>query len=88
MDAAKNNIKKNWLTPEQIPVKPVYTKEDLEGMEHLNYAAGLPPYLRGLIRQCIPCNHGPSASMQVFQLPKNRMHSTAATWLQARKGYR
>ncbi len=43
----KNNIKKNWLTPEQIPVKPVYTKEDLEGLEHLNYAAGLPPYLRG-----------------------------------------
>jgi methylmalonyl-CoA mutase len=28
-------------------VKPVYTKEDLEGMEHLNYAAGLAPYLRG-----------------------------------------
>ena len=44
---AKNNIKKDWLTPEQIPVKPVYTKEDLEGMEHLNYAAGLAPYLRG-----------------------------------------
>lgn len=36
-----------WLTPELIPVKPVYTKEDLEGMEHLGYAAGLPPYLRG-----------------------------------------
>nr|WP_320110572.1 methylmalonyl-CoA mutase [Draconibacterium orientale] len=45
--AAQNNIKKDWLTPEQIPVKPVYTKEDLEGMEHLNYAAGLAPYLRG-----------------------------------------
>ncbi|MFB6341097.1 methylmalonyl-CoA mutase [Saccharicrinis sp. FJH2] len=42
-----NGIKKDWLTPEQIPVKPVYTKEDLEGMEHLNYAAGLPPFLRG-----------------------------------------
>ena len=37
----------NWLTPEQIPVKPVYTKEDLEGLEHLNYVAGLPPFLRG-----------------------------------------
>ncbi len=37
----------NWLTPEQIPVKSVYTKEDLEGLEHLNYAAGLPPFLRG-----------------------------------------
>ena len=36
-----------WLTPEQIPVKPVYEKMDLEGMEHLGYAAGLPPYLRG-----------------------------------------
>lgn len=45
--AAQNNIKKNWLTPEQIPVKPVYTKEDLEGLEHLDYAAGLPPFLRG-----------------------------------------
>ena len=45
--AAKNNIKKDWVTPEQIPVKPVYTREDLEGMEHLNYAAGLAPYLRG-----------------------------------------
>ena len=38
---------KNWLTPEQIPVKPVYTAEDLEGMEHLQYAAGIPPFLRG-----------------------------------------
>ncbi len=44
---AKNKIEKNWITPEQIPVKPVYTKEDLEGMEHLHYAAGVAPYLRG-----------------------------------------
>ncbi|MDL2262951.1 methylmalonyl-CoA mutase [Bacteroidales bacterium OttesenSCG-928-I21] len=36
-----------WETPEQIPVKPIYIKNDLEGMEHLNYAAGLPPFLRG-----------------------------------------
>ncbi|MDD4225918.1 MAG: methylmalonyl-CoA mutase [Mariniphaga sp.] len=37
----------SWLTPERILVKPVYTKEDLEGLEHLEYAAGLPPFLRG-----------------------------------------
>ena len=43
----ENEIKADWVTPEQIPVKPVYTKEDLEGMEHLDYPAGLPPYLRG-----------------------------------------
>lgn len=36
-----------WNTPEQIPVKGSYTKEDLEGMEHLNYAAGIAPFLRG-----------------------------------------
>ena len=36
-----------WLTPELIPVKPIYTKDDLEGLEHLNYVAGLPPFLRG-----------------------------------------
>ena len=36
-----------WLTPELIPVKNVYTKEDLEGLEHLNYVSGLPPFLRG-----------------------------------------
>ncbi|MCD7711512.1 MAG: methylmalonyl-CoA mutase [Firmicutes bacterium] len=42
-----NGIEANWKTPEQIAVKPVYTKEDLEGMEHLNYASGLPPFLRG-----------------------------------------
>lgn len=34
-------------TPEKIAVKPIYSKKDLENMEHLNYAAGLPPYLRG-----------------------------------------
>ncbi len=36
-----------WTTPELIPVKPVYTSDDLARMEHLGYAAGLPPYLRG-----------------------------------------
>jgi methylmalonyl-CoA mutase len=39
--------REDWNTPEQIPVKPVYGQEDLEEMEHLNYAAGLPPFLRG-----------------------------------------
>jgi methylmalonyl-CoA mutase len=36
-----------WLTPERIPVKSVYSKDDLKGMEHLNYAAGIVPFLRG-----------------------------------------
>jgi len=32
---------------ENIPIKSFYTAGDLDGLEHLNYAAGLPPYLRG-----------------------------------------
>ncbi|HMQ52201.1 MAG TPA: methylmalonyl-CoA mutase [Anaerolineae bacterium] len=36
-----------WKTMEQIEVKPLYTEADLEGLEHLGYTAGLPPYLRG-----------------------------------------
>ena len=43
----EHHIDFNRLTAEQIPCKPVYGKEDLEGMEHLNYAAGIAPYLRG-----------------------------------------
>ncbi|MBO7724482.1 MAG: methylmalonyl-CoA mutase [Paludibacteraceae bacterium] len=44
---ANASNEENWLTPEQIEVKPIYTSEDLKGLEHLNYAAGLPPFLRG-----------------------------------------
>ncbi|MEY1638591.1 methylmalonyl-CoA mutase [Tenuifilum osseticum] len=41
------NVEADWLTPERIPVKPAFTETDLENMEHLNYAAGIPPFLRG-----------------------------------------
>ena len=36
-----------WETPEQIPVKPLYTAADLEGVDHLDTMPGLPPFLRG-----------------------------------------
>ncbi|MGL4909161.1 MAG: methylmalonyl-CoA mutase [Bacteroidales bacterium] len=42
-----NNEENLWQTPEQIAVKTAYTAADLEQMEHLNYAAGLAPFLRG-----------------------------------------
>ncbi len=38
---------KEWITPEQIPVKQIYSPQDTEGIEHLDYAAGIPPFLRG-----------------------------------------
>jgi methylmalonyl-CoA mutase len=36
-----------WMTAEQINVKSLFTEDDLESMEHLDYAAGIPPFLRG-----------------------------------------
>ncbi len=36
-----------WQTPEGIRVKPFYSAKDLEGLDHLDTAPGLPPYLRG-----------------------------------------
>jgi methylmalonyl-CoA mutase len=37
----------DWMTPEGIPVKPLYTAEDIEGMAHVNSLPGLAPYVRG-----------------------------------------
>ncbi len=36
-----------WLTPEGIPVKPIYGEADLSGIDFLDTLPGLPPFLRG-----------------------------------------
>jgi len=36
-----------WMTPEGIPVKKEFTKNDIKDAEHLDFAAGLPPFTRG-----------------------------------------
>ena len=36
-----------WHTPELIPVRPLYTSADREGLDHLGTMPGLPPFLRG-----------------------------------------
>lgn len=36
-----------WRTNEQLDVKPLYTQQDIELLEHLHYTSGIPPYLRG-----------------------------------------
>jgi methylmalonyl-CoA mutase len=66
-----------WLTPEQIPVKPLYTAADLIGMEHLNYAAGLPPFLRG-----------PYATMYVMQPWTIRQYAGFSTAEESNAFYR
>ena len=45
--AATSGNEEVWNTPEGIPVKNHFTEEDIKDAEHLNFAAGVPPFLRG-----------------------------------------
>lgn len=79
-----NHIRKNlsghhssWSTAEKIPVKPLYTKADLEKMEHLGFIAGVPPYLRG-----------PYATMYVMQPWTIRQYAGFSTAEESNAFYR
>lgn len=37
----------NWVTPDGITVKPLYTAQDLEGLQHADTLPGFAPFLRG-----------------------------------------
>ncbi|MGA8853244.1 MAG: methylmalonyl-CoA mutase [Christiangramia sp.] len=39
--------KDTFKTPEEIEIKTSYSRDDISDSEHLNFAAGIPPYLRG-----------------------------------------
>ncbi|MDD5570093.1 MAG: methylmalonyl-CoA mutase [Bacteroidales bacterium] len=67
----------SWLTSEQIAVKPFYTEDDLLGMEHLNYAAGIPPYL-----------HGPYSTMYVLKPWTIRQYAGFSTAEESNAFYR
>jgi methylmalonyl-CoA mutase len=64
-------------TMEQIPVKPLYTAADYEGMDHLGYTAGLPPFLRG-----------PYATMYVFRPWTVRQYAGFSTAEESNAFYR
>ena len=43
----KSDKQQSWISAEKIKVKPVYSADDLQGVEHMDYASGIPPFLRG-----------------------------------------
>jgi methylmalonyl-CoA mutase len=67
----------SWQTAEQIPVKPQFTKADIENIEHLDYAAGIPPYLRG-----------PYSTMYCFRPWTIRQYAGFSTAEESNKFYR
>ena len=40
-------VEETYLTGEGVPLKPIYSAEDIKNAEHLNFAAGIAPNLRG-----------------------------------------
>lgn len=38
---------REWITSERIPVKNIYTADDLKELDHLGFASGIVPFLRG-----------------------------------------
>ncbi|MDX1637698.1 MAG: methylmalonyl-CoA mutase [Balneolaceae bacterium] len=71
------NADEEWETPEQIPVKGSYFEEDLEGIGHLDFAAGIPPYLRG-----------PYATMYTFRPWTIRQYAGFSTAEESNEFYR
>jgi methylmalonyl-CoA mutase len=67
----------NWETPEGILVKPIYTAEDLEGLDSVNTLSGIAPYLRG-----------PTATMYTNQPWTIRQYAGFATARESNDFYR
>nr|WKN36288.1 methylmalonyl-CoA mutase [Tunicatimonas sp. TK19036] len=68
---------KDWLSPEGIPVKPSYTQADVSSAAHLNFGAGVPPFLRG-----------PYASMYVTKPWTIRQYAGFSTATESNAFYR
>lgn len=75
--AATQSECNEWLTAEQLPVKPVFHASDIEQLEHLDFAAGVPPYLRG-----------PYSAMYVLQPWTIRQYAGFSTAAESNAFYR
>lgn len=82
------NEDEKWITPELIPVKPTYTRADIDGMEHLHYVAGLPPSCVARIAACTPYVLGLFVNMQDSLQPKSQTPFTVATLPRDKKASR
>ena len=78
-------VNEEWNTPEKIVVKTNYSEKDLEGMEHLNYAAGVAPFLRGPYSTMYVQKPWTIRQYAGFSTAEESTHSTEETLLQVRR---
>jgi methylmalonyl-CoA mutase len=43
----RETLRGGWKSPEEIEIRKNYSQEDIVNLRHLNYAAGIAPYIRG-----------------------------------------
>lgn len=67
----------DWLSPEHIVIKSGYSADDSKGLEHLEYAAGIPPFL-----------HGPYSTMYVMKPWTIRQYAGFSTAEESNAFYR
>ena len=63
----------SWESEEGIQIKALYTKDDLEGLEHLNTMPGFPPFVRGPKATMYSGDPGQLGNMLVFLQQKSLM---------------
>jgi methylmalonyl-CoA mutase len=73
----KTGNETSWTPAELIDVKPVFGADDIMNMEHLHYAAGIPPFL-----------HGPYSTMYVMQPWTIRQYAGFSTAEESNAFYR
>jgi methylmalonyl-CoA mutase len=76
-DAPVPHKAQEWRSTEHIAPKTFYTQADLAGVEHLEYTAGIPPYLRG-----------PDATMYTMRPWKIRQNAGFSTTRKSNAFYR
>lgn len=71
----KNQSIETFNSAEDIAIQSVYSKADIANLEHLNFAAGITPNLRGPYSTMYVEDPGLYGNMQVFRPPKIVMPS-------------
>ncbi len=66
-----------WNTPEGIPVKPLYTADDIAGIDHLDSLPGFAPSCADRVPPCMPGAPGRSGNMPASRRRRRAMPSTA-----------
>ena len=77
-----------WNTLEGIPVSPLYTADDLAGLDHMNTMPGIEPFTRGVRATLYTGRPWTIRHTQAFPRPKNQTRFIAVLWQRVSRVFR